>query len=271
MPELPEVETIKNQLNEVMPLKIKSFVKSDVIDSIIHTKIDRLKGKMILEVRRKGKMLDLLLDDGRHLLSHLGMTGGWRISKTKVLEKHTHLQFSGEHEGEQIYVAYVDPRRFGHMYLYNEEEAQKKLDELGVDLKSPDFNFAYFRKCLLRYPERFVKVTLLDQTLFAGTGNYIANEICARAKVLPDRKVKSLNENEVKALYKSVSKVIDGATTTGGTTFAGGYADTTGSKGNGVQHLVVFYQKICQMCNKTEVKKIVLGQRGTYFCPKCQK
>lgn len=271
MPELPEVETIKNQLNEVMPLKIKSFALSDVSDSIIHTKIDKLKGKIILEVNRKGKMLDLVINDGRHLLSHLGMTGGWRISKKKVSEKHTHLQFSGENNGEKVFVAYVDPRRFGHMYLYDEENAQRKLNELGHDLKSKDFSYAYFRECLFKYPERFIKVTLLDQSLFAGTGNYIANEICARAKVLPYRKVKSLNDSEIKKLFKAVFLVIDGATETGGTTFQGGYADTTGSKGGGVQYLVVFYQKICQMCKKTEIKKITLGQRGTYYCPNCQK
>lgn len=271
MPELPEVATIAFQLNEVMPFKINSFITSKVSDSIIHTKIDKLKGKMFLEVRRKGKMLDLILCDGRHLLSHLGMTGGWRISKKKILEKHTHLQFSGEHLGEKVYIAYVDPRRFGHMYLYNEKNARKKLDELGVDLKSPDFSYEYFREKILKYPERFIKVTLLDQSLFAGTGNYIANEICARAKVLPQRKVNSLIEREIKALYKNVAVVIDGATQTGGTTFQGGYADTTGSKGGGVTHLVVFYQKICQMCKKTQVKKITLGQRGTYFCERCQK
>lgn len=271
MPELPEVETIKSQLNEVMPFKIKSFTKSDVSDSIIHTKTDLLKGKVILEVRRKGKMLDLILDDGRHLLSHLGMTGGWRISKNKVVEKHTHLQFSGNHGEDKVYIAYVDPRRFGHMYLYNEEDAQNKLNELGADLKSSDFTYEYFEKCIEKYPNRLIKVTLLDQSLFAGTGNYIANEICARAKVMPNRLISDLTKKEIKALFKSVFLVIDDATTTGGTTFAGGYADTTGSKGNGVQHLVVFYQKICQMCKRTPVKKIVLGQRGTYFCPKCQK
>ena len=271
MPELPEVQTIRNQLNQVMPLEIKSFARSKVSDSIIHTKIDKLKGKTILAVNRKGKMLDFLLSDGRHLLSHLGMTGGWRISKEKVLEKHTHLQFSGTYKNEQVYVAYVDPRRFGHMYLYNEEDAQKKLGELGADLKSPEFTFEYFKSALLKYPNRLIKVTLLDQSLFAGTGNYIANEICARAHVLPDRVVESLTTAEIKKLYKHVFSVIDGATETGGTTFAGGYADTTGSKGNGVGHLVVFYQKICQMCKKSEVKKIVLGQRGTYYCPRCQK
>lgn len=253
-----------------MPLKIKSFARSNVSDSIIHTKIDKLKGKTILAVNRKGKMLDFLLDDGRHILSHLGMTGGWRISKKKVTEKHTHLQFSGEYDGEPFYVAYVDPRRFGHMYLYNEEDAQKKLDELGVDLKSDDFTLKYFKEKLLKYPDRFIKVTLLDQSLFAGTGNYIANEICARAKVLPHRRVLTLSPLEIKKLYKAVHIVIDGATQTGGTTFQGGYADTTGSKGNGVGHLVVFYQKTCQMCRKEKVVKTQLAQRGTYHCPSCQ-
>ncbi len=271
MPELPEVQTIASQLNQVMPLKITNFTTSSVSDSIIHTKMEKLKGKTIDVVKRKGKMLNFLLDDGRHLLSHLGMTGGWRISKTKVTEKHTHLQFTGLYNNEKVYVAYVDPRRFGHMYLYDKNEAQAKLAELGHDLKSEDFTYKYFKSSLLKYPQRLIKVTLLDQSLFAGTGNYIANEICARAKIMPDRKVESLTKSEIKNLYKHVFTVIDGATQTGGTTFAGGYADTTGSKGNGVGHLVVFYQKICQMCKKTQVKKITLAQRGTYYCPKCQK
>lgn len=271
MPELPEVATIAKQLNSIMPFKIKSFALSEVSSSIIHTKMDKLKGKILLNVNRKGKMLDFILDDGRHILSHLGMTGGWRISKKKVLEKHTHLQFTGEYNNEIYYLAYVDPRRFGHMYLYNEDSAQKKLNELGVDLKSPHFTYDYFKSMLLKYPERAIKVTLLDQSLFAGTGNYIANEICARGKVLPTRIVNTLKEKEIKALYESVFIVIDGATETGGTTFQGGYADTTGSIGGGVSHLVVFYQKTCQMCKKTNVTKITLAQRGTYFCSRCQK
>lgn len=270
VPELLEVATIAKQLNRVMPFKISSFALSSVSDSIIHTKMDKLKGKTILAVNRKGKMLDFLLDDKRHILSHLGMTGGWRISKEKVLEKHTHLQLTGTYKNEKFYLAYVDPRRFGHMYLYDEENAQKKLHELGVDLLDPNFTFKYFKDSLLKYPNRLVKVTLLDQRLFAGTGNYIANEICARAKVRPNRQVSSLNEKELKKLYRAVSKVVVGASETGGTTFAGGYADTTGSKGNGVTHLVVFYQKTCQMCKKTKVEKITLAQRGTYYCPNCQ-
>jgi formamidopyrimidine-DNA glycosylase len=267
MPELPEVETIKNQLNEVMPVKVKSIQTSDVVDSIAHTPLDGLSGNTIVEVQRKGKMLNFLLKDKQHLLCHLGMTGGWRITKKPCEEKHTHLAI----EGKGVHLSYVDPRRFGHMYLYNEKDAEKKLAELGEDLKSPNFTEEYFIQALKKYPERHLKVTLLDQSLFAGTGNYIASEICARAKVRPQRRVKSLSKKELSLLYKAVFEVIDGATETGGTTFQGGYADTSGSKGGGVQHLVVFYQKTCQMCHNTPVKKITLAQRGTYYCPTCQK
>ncbi len=266
MPELPEVKTIQDQLNKIMPFTIKSFKLSEVSDSIVHTKMDKLKGKTILSVSRKGKMLDFILSDKRHILSHLGMTGTWLISKTPIKEKHTHILFTSEHG----YLAYVDPRRFGHLYLYDEIKANEKLNELGTDLLAKEFTLKYFTEKLLKYPDRYIKVTLLDQKLFAGTGNYIANEICAHGRVRPNRKVSSLTPKEIKKLYNGVFKVLDPTINSGGTTFAGGYRDTSGDKGAGVNHLVVFYQKTCRLCNKAEIKKITLGQRGTYYCPNCQ-
>jgi formamidopyrimidine-DNA glycosylase len=247
MPELPEVKTIQDQLNQVMPFKIKTHKLSKVASSIVHTKMDGLKGKTILMVNRKGKMLDFILDDGRHLLSHLGMTGTWLISKQKIQEKHTHVQITSDNG----FLAYVDPRRFGHMYLYDEDKAQKKLDELGLDLLDPLFTLEYFSKSLKKYPDRKIKVTLLDQSLFAGTGNYIANEICAHGGVRPTRKVSSLTKKEIRLLYDGVFKVLNPTINSGGTTFAGGYRDTTGDKGSGVNHLVVFYQKTCRLCKNT--------------------
>lgn len=267
MPELPEVKTIQDQLNAIMPFQIESCSLSDVAGSIVHTAMDGLAGRTFREVSRKGKMLDFILDDGRHLLSHLGMSGGWLISPERITTKHTHVQFAGA----SGYLGYVDPRRFGHMYLYDVERADAKLAELGHDLLSPEFTARYFKAALLRYPQRAVKVSLLDQSLFAGTGNYIANEICAHARVLPHRLVKSLTAAELGKLYRAVSTVIDGTITRGGVAFGGGYRDTKGDKGTGVQNLVVFYQQECQLCKKTPVVKTILGQRGTYHCPRCQK
>lgn len=267
MPELPEVKTIQDQLNTIMPFTIQSCALSSVADSIVHTAMDDLRGRTFLEVRRKGKMLDFVLDDGRHLLSHLGMSGGWLISPKLVKEKHTHVQFTGA----SGYLAYVDPRRFGHMYLYDTDAAERKLGELGRDLLDLEFTLGYFKGSLLRYPNRAIKVTLLDQKMFAGTGNYIANEICAHGRVLPHRMVCTLSDAEIGKLYRAVRKVLNGTITGGGVAFSGGYRDTSGEKGTGVQTLVVFYQQQCQLCKKTAVVKTVLGQRGTYHCPRCQR
>lgn len=271
MPELPEVETIKRQLSKITPFVISSCVLSEVADSIVHTPMEKLKGKTIESVDRHGKMLIFKLSDGRNILSHLGMSGTWRISDSPLPDKHQHIKFKGQKENQIIYLTYVDPRRFGHLYLYNEEDSNKKIKELGIDLKSKDFTLEYLTSSLKKYPERMLKVSLLDQKLFAGTGNYIANEICARAGILPMKKIAEIKSSQYAKIYDAIFEVIDGATETGGTTFQGGYADTTGSKGAGVTHLVVFYQKICQLCKKTPVTKIMLAQRGTYYCSKCQK
>jgi formamidopyrimidine-DNA glycosylase len=212
-------------------------------------------------------MLDFLFDDGSHLLSHLGMTGTWLVGEKINSTKHTHLTL----QSSNITLAYDDPRRFGHMYYYSEEEAAKKLAELGMDLADPEFDLEYLSNAIKRYPERALKVTLLDQKMFAGSGNYIANEICARAGIRPTRKCKAVKKDEFPKILKAIKAVLAPALASGGTTFQGGYRDSSGEKGMGLQHLVVFYQKICQMCKKTKVKKIILAQRGTYYCPHCQK
>jgi len=267
MPELPEVETIRSQLSEYLPFKILSLSTTpELKKNILHTELD-IKNKSIIKINRKGKMLDFELDDGSHLLSHLGMTGTWLIGEKIPSGKHTHLSLIGKSHT----LAYDDPRRFGHLYYYSDKEAREKLSELGMDLADPQLDLDYITRAIKRYPERALKVTLLDQKLFAGSGNYIANEICARAGIRPTRACRLVKKGEFPKILKAVHQVIGPAITSGGTTFQGGYRDSTGQKGQGVQHLVVFYQKICQMCKVTPVKKIILAQRGTYYCPKCQK
>ncbi len=267
MPELPEVETIRLQLSHFLPFKIEKISFTPQLkQNILHTKLD-LQKKSILEIKRKGKMLDFIFDDGSHLLSHLGMTGTWLIGEKIKSGKHTHLTLSGPDHT----LAYDDPRRFGHMYYYSKNEAEAKLAELGLDLTDPDFNLDYLTHAIKRYPERALKATLLDQKLFAGSGNYIANEICARAGIRPTRKCRLIKKDEFPKILLAIHQVLTPALASGGTTFQGGYRDATGEKGQGVAHLVVFYQKICQICKKTAVKKILLAQRGTYYCPSCQK
>lgn len=267
MPELPEVETIRLQLSHYLPFKIESLSStSGLKQNILHTDLP-IKDKTITEIKRKGKMLDFIFDDGSHLLSHLGMTGTWLVGETITSGKHTHLTL----ESKTHTLAYDDPRRFGHMYFYSAVEASRKLAELGMDLTDPGLDLDYLTQAIKKYPNRALKVHLLDQKLFAGSGNYIANEICARAKIRPTRKCKDVKKAEFPKILKAIKEVIGPALASGGTTFQGGYRDSTGERGEGVQHLVVFYQKICQMCKKTKVKKIILAQRGTYYCPLCQE
>ena len=267
MPELPEVETIRLQLSHYLPFKIEKISFTPQLkQNILHTKLD-LENKSIIEIKRKGKMLDFIFDDGSHLLSHLGMTGTWLIGEKIKRGKHTHLTLNGPAHT----LAYDDPRRFGHMYYYSKTEAEAKLAELGLDLADPDFNLEYLTHAIKRFPERALKVTLLDQKLFAGSGNYIANEICARAGIRPTRKCRLVKKDEFPKILKAIAEVLAPALASGGTTFQGGYRDSSGEKGQGVDHLVVFYQKTCQLCQKTQVKKIILAQRGTYYCPNCQK
>ncbi len=265
MPELPEVETIRSQLSHYLPFKIDSVATTPGLkQNILHTDLP-IKDKTIIEIRRKGKMLDFVFEDGSHLLSHLGMTGTWLVGETITSTKHTHLTLKNKTHT----LAYDDPRRFGHMYYYSAEQAEKKLAELGTDLAQIELK--ELTESIKRYPDRALKVTLLDQKLFAGSGNYIANEICARAGIRPTRKCSKVKGEEFPKILKAIKDVLEPALKSGGTTFQGGYRDSTGERGQGVQHLVVFYQKICQMCKKTKVKKIILAQRGTYYCPHCQK
>jgi formamidopyrimidine-DNA glycosylase len=261
------VETIRSQLSHYLPFQIDSVsTTAGLKQNILHTELP-IKNKTIVAIKRKGKMLDFVFDDGSHLLSHLGMTGTWLVGETIKSGKHTHLTLKSKTHT----LAYDDPRRFGHMYFYNAGEAQKKLNELGMDLSDPEFSLDYLKKAIQRYPERALKVTLLDQKLFAGSGNYIANEICARAGIRPTRKCLKVKTEEFPKIFQAIKDVLEPALKSGGTTFQGGYRDSTGERGQGVQHLVVFYQKICQLCKKTKVKKIILAQRGTYYCPHCQK
>jgi formamidopyrimidine-DNA glycosylase len=271
MPELPEVETIRSQLSTLLPFAVSKFsVTKELKKDVLHTQLN-LTDRTFIAAHRKGKMLDFRLDDGSHLLSHLGMTGTWLITTTRPTNKHAHLIMEGMTPQGPRFLSYDDPRRFGHMYHLNASAAEVKLAELGPDLASTDFTEEFMIAALKKMKGRALKVALLDQKYFAGSGNYIANEICAHARIRPQRLCSKVKADEYPLIYAAIQKVISGAIASGGTTFQGGYRDTSGEKGLGVQNLVVFWQKTCQLCQKSAVKKIVLAQRGTYYCPQCQK
>ena len=272
MPELPEVETIKNQLNEkIEHAKILKVTYSDVVGSIIKKDFPPLVGKIITRFERYSKVLLIHLDDEFIIQSGLGMSGSWRIWDKIENVPHTHMTIKCEAGNKIIYLAYVDPRRFGKMHFFPKTEWEEKKKSMGVDVSSKDFNIEYLEYCLKKYPERQLKPFLLDQKFFGGIGNYIACEICARAGIKPQRRCKNIRKYEYLKIIEATKSVLEGQIKRNGLTFSGGYADTTGSKGDGLSDLVVFHQKICGICGKGSVTKITLAQRGTYFCQHCQK
>jgi formamidopyrimidine-DNA glycosylase len=126
-------------------------------------------------------------------------------------------------------------------------------------------------KSLLKNRKRTLKSTLLDQKIISGIGNIYADEICFEAKLLPSRKVNTLNSQEIEKLYRAINKIISRAIKYRGTTFSD-YTDAGGKKGNFSQFLKVYGQekKKCQRCQKTLFKSKIAG-RATKFCPNCQK
>jgi formamidopyrimidine-DNA glycosylase len=284
MPELPEVETIRSQLEKYIPLRIIAETRSHLITSLtrksLQNKLVQVQGCYLVAIRRHGKIL--LFDfktkiNDAHIsytvVSQLGMSGGWRISKHKLEKPHIHLEWLAQRQNskDRIYLSYNDPRRFGALGFLTFKEAQLKINSLGVDVSSSEFNENYLSQIIHQFPNKMLKPFLLDQKYFAGIGNYMANEICARAQIRPQRRLKTIKSHEISKIVSATKQVLNLSQKTGGLTFSGGYADAYGRKGQGLTHLVVFHQKICQMCKKTEVKKINLGNRGTFYCPSCQK
>mgnify|MGYP001169561578 CR=1 FL=1 len=273
MPELPEVETIKNQLNQ--KIKNATIIKvrySDVIGSIIKQEFPSLIGKKISHFERHCKVLLVFLDKTHVIQSGLGMSGSWRIWDKITNVPHTHMTIECKLKNKKnIYLAYVDPRRFGKMHYFSLEEWKEKKQKMGVDVSGPNFTIEYLEYCLKKYPDRMIKPYLLDQKFFGGIGNYIACEICARAGIKPQRRCKNIRKYEYPKILEATRSVLEGQIKRNGLTFSGGYSDTTGEKGNGIQDLVVFHQEICGLCHQKTIKKINLSQRGTYYCKECQK
>ena len=269
MPELPEVQTIISQLSDYLPLKVLKISKSEPkkLKNILHTDIPDLKNISINSIDRHGKCLIFNFSNKTYLLSHLGMTGTWRISKIPLSEKHVHFSFIAKEK----HLSYVDSRRFGHMYFFTKEELDQYLKRLGEDLRSPNFTIQYISHFIKKYPNRIIKNFLLEQKFFAGSGNYIANEVCALSKILPTRLNTTLSESDIKKIHQSFDLILSKSIESSGVTFQGGYQDAFGEKGKGVSNLVVFHQKICGMCKKENIKKIYIKKRGTFYCPQCQK
>jgi formamidopyrimidine-DNA glycosylase len=246
MPELPEVETIKNTLKwfvmdktiETVSVYWPNIVKMP--DDVEHFK-HRLQGQTIHSITRKGKFLIFQLDDDV-LVSHLRMEGKYSVhQKTEPVKKHTHVLFTFS-DGEEM--RYNDVRKFGTMHVFKkgEEFQQKPLNQLGPDPFEEDFTFAYFYS-KLKKTERVIKSALLDQTIVTGLGNIYVDETLFKAGVHPLKKSNKLTKKEIKIIQLASIETLQEAVAQGGTTIRS-YVNSQGEMGMFQQKLFVYGRKI---------------------------
>lgn len=288
MPELPEVETIRADLDQVITgKKIKHFevlVTKTVRPQSVKKISQDLIGAKVVAARRRAKLLILELNNKKHLLAHLKMTGQliYQPKKGEVVmgghpQKDGHLNLPNKYTraiftfSDNSKLFFNDLRKFGWLRSASQAELEELVSKVGPEPLENDFTLPYFAGILKRYPKRPIKQILLDQTLIAGIGNIYADESCFLAGVLPSRKAGLLKPQEIADLYKNIISVLKLAIKHKGTS-SRNYRRVDGGEGGFVKHLKVYGRgnKPCLTCG-TPLKKIKLVGRGTHFCTHCQK
>lgn len=274
MPELPEVETVRRTLLQLV--KGKEIQKVTIHWPKIIKKPDdsqqfqdALIGQTIHEVNRRGKFLKFILDN-YVLVSHLRMEGRYGLFQPEEeYDRHTHIIFSFT-DGTEL--RYRDVRKFGTMHLFNkgEEENELPLSQLGPEPFSKEFTLAYLRERLNK-TTRKIKAALLDQTVVVGLGNIYVDETLFRASIKPERIANQLTSEEYERLHKEIIATLEEAVAQGGSTVRS-YVNTQGEIGMFQLQLFVYGRtsEPCKICG-TILTKSVVGGRGTHFCEKCQK
>ena len=273
MPELPEVETVKEALkHKVLNKKIKdvNVYYSKIIEYPSNDEfIKRLINQTILDIKRRGKWL-MFETDNYYLLSHLRMEGKYNYKNLgDELNKHEHVEFIFT---DNTSLRYQDTRKFGRMYLYNKKEALNKapLNELGLEPWDKELTTSYLKKHY-KNKKKEIKSVLLDQSIVTGIGNIYADEILFLSRINPYKKASELKEKELNSIIENTKKVLEAAIRDGGTTIKS-YTSEEGVHGRFQQNLNVHQRKDeeCKIC-KSRIIKTVIGGRGTYYCPNCQK
>ncbi len=266
MPELPEVETIKRHLNLLLTHDV--IVKVDVFyRNIVSNDKDfetKLVNQTIHEVKRSAKYLIFILDDYM-LYSHLRMEGKYFYDE--LPDKHTHVVF---HLKSGHKLSYHDTRKFGRFELVDKKDGLTYLKEQKKLASDPDsMTLDEFYQGVVN-KSKTIKEILLDQSVIGGIGNIYANEILYSAKIHPAKKGFLISRNEADLLLKTANDVLNLSIQMGGTTI--NTYESLGHKGLYQRHLNVHGKtgEVCTRCGSI-IDKVMLKNRGTYYCPTCQK
>jgi formamidopyrimidine-DNA glycosylase len=278
--ELPEVEVMRRDLEkEVVGKRIRS---ADVRPHRNAMRVirrharrkefeDRLAGKKITKVDRKGKYVLMSLEDGQVLVVHFGMTGQFlRGTKRQALPQHTHVVLEFVQGGD---LRYADPRTFGEMFVTNADELGKvkELDHVAIDPLEDTFTWQEFSGELARRAAK-LKPLLMDQKFVSGLGNIYSDEVLFAAGLRQDRTSDTLSSQEVRRLYRAMREVVQEAIRFRGTTLDDeAYVDLFGKPGEFQSELKVYGRKgqACRRC-RTPIESVKFQGRTSYYCPQCQ-
>lgn len=273
MPELPEVETVVRGLRSKVVGRIIKKVNIYYENIIEYPDVcsfqEKIKNQKINEINRYGKWIIFVLDN-YYLLSHLRMEGKYFLKpKGSTLEKHEHVSFVLDNDME---LRYMDVRKFGKMQLIEKENINKigPFLEMGLEPWDKKLNTLYLKEKFLR-KKLPIKSCLLDQRIIVGIGNIYADEILFLSKINPLKEVNSLSLEELERIIDNTKLVLEKAIEKGGTTIRS-YTSLNGIHGLFQQELYVHSKEgqKCLICG-SDILKIKVGGRGTYYCPKCQK
>ena len=292
MPELPEVETTVRDLNKRIIGRVFVDVWTDFKKIIKRPKDfeefkEKIKGKQIQKVWRRGKNILFNLSGGKTLLIHQKLTGHLLLGKWKKDEKKWRSIISGPLKSDPMngflhlifwldsgeMLALSDLRKFGKAELW-ETDILNKSEEfkcLGADPIAEDFDFKKFKIALAKRKKGRIKQVLMDQKVIAGIGNIYSDEILWLAKVHPLKDISKLSEAELRRIYSAMRKILEKAIKVKGESISD-YRRISGEEG-GFDPLRKVYKREgmpCPRCGAI-IKKIKIAGRFTRFCPKCQK
>jgi formamidopyrimidine-DNA glycosylase len=268
LPELPEVETIKNELTpHIISRRFTDVIIHDtkaIKQPSVHEFHRKLIGQTIINLERRGKYLIFSLSDGTELVIHLRMTGSLLLNPEQT-DRYARVIFLFDGGSRLVF---IDRRRLGAMWLL--ENNLTVTGKLGPEPLTADFTIKTLAE-RLRKRQAPIKAVLLDQGFIAGIGNMYADEALFTAKIHPLRKASSLSPREIKNLHRAIIDVLRSAIGSKGASIST-YIRPDGQLGTAHDNFRVAHRggEPCPVCG-TPIERLAIRNRGSYFCPKCQK
>lgn len=274
MPELPEVETVRRALEQLVvgatvtdaQVYWPKIINYDEYGGVEGFERD-MRGQTLQAIHRRGKYLLFEWDDYAWI-SHLRMEGKFLVvDHQEPRDAYSHVVLSLD-DGRDL--RYRDVRKFGRIQMLPKAELKNGVQKLGLGPEPENLTAEYLAGKFAR-TQRLIKPVLLDQKVLAGVGNIYADEVLFRSHVHPMQPANTLTTSEIKLISESVQAIMSAATAQGGTTIRS-YANAYGEAGQFQVALHAYGQagKPCSRCG-TQIEKIKVAQRGTHYCPNCQK